>query len=88
MSTITIDSDLLYNFNVVASDESLRTRLARYLRKLVQERREDPTLMTKEAYFAKLDKAEAQYERGEYYTQSAGETFMDMLNRYRVDQHV
>lgn len=65
MSTITLDSDMLYNFNIVASDESLRERLARYLRKLVRERDNDPTCMTKEEYFAMIGESQAQADRGE-----------------------
>ena len=32
----------------------------------VQLEKEDPTLMTKEKFFAKLDRAEEQVQRGEY----------------------
>jgi len=32
----------------------------------VQLEKEDPTLMTKEEFFAKLDRAEEQVQRGEY----------------------
>lgn len=81
MSTITLDSDMLYNFNIVASDESLRERLARYLRKLVRERDNDPTCMPKEEYFAKLDRAEAQYKRGECHTRLQGESMEQFLER-------
>ncbi len=88
MSTITLDSDMLYNFNIVASDESLRERLARYLRKLVRERDNDPTCMTKEEALRIQEEGIAQFERGECYEQLPGESFYDMLNRYRADYHV
>ena len=87
MSTITLDSDMLYNFNIVASDESLRERLARYLRKLVRER-DDSALMTKEEALRIQEEGIAQFERGECYEQLPGESFYDMLNRYRADYHV
>ena len=40
------------------------TRVAKYLRKLVKEKKADPTLMSKEEFFAKLDKAEESIEQG------------------------
>ena len=65
---------------LVAEDENLLKRAAKYLRKLVAAK-EDPTLMTKEEVFAKIDEAEAQYARGEYHTQLPGESLSDMLKR-------
>ena len=40
------------------------TRVAKYLRKLVKEMKADPTLMSKEEFFAKLDKAEESIAQG------------------------
>ena len=46
---------------------------------------DDPTRMTKEEYFAMLDRSEAQYARGEYTTQLPGESVTDMLRRSGYD---
>lgn len=43
--------------SIIAEDENLLKRAAKYLRKLVAEK-EDPTLMTKAEYFRMLDEAE------------------------------
>ena len=43
--------------DIIAEDENLLRRAAKYLRKLVAEK-EDPTLMTKDEFFARVDKAE------------------------------
>ena len=49
--------------------------------KEAQEKRKDPTLFTKEEFFANIEEAEAQYNRGEYTTQLPGESVADMLRR-------
>ena len=46
------------------------------MRKLVAEK-EDPTLMTKEEFFAKIDKA----KKGPSYELKEGETLADLINR-------
>ena len=43
-------------------------------------RQQDPTLMTKEEFFAKVDRAKAQYERGEYKTIHSHEELEAFLN--------
>ena len=39
-------------------------RVAKYLRKLVAEKEADPTLMSKEEFFASIDKAEQEIAEG------------------------
>ena len=56
---------LWQNIGAIADDQSLMKRLAKYVAKLVKEKK-DSTLMTKEEYFAMLDEAEQQMARGEY----------------------
>ena len=46
-------------------------RVAKYLRKLVSEKEADPTLLSKEEFFARLDKAEKDIAEGK------GTTFTD-----------
>ena len=67
MTTAQLNAEMLRNMSIIAEDESLLARAAKYLRKLVKEK-EDPTLMSKEEFFANLDEAERQIERGESYT--------------------
>ena len=49
--------------SIIAEDENLLRRAAKYLRKLVAEK-EDPTLMTKDEFFARVDKAEKEIAEG------------------------
>ena len=59
-----INAEILRNLGILAEDENMLNRVAKYLRKLVREK-EDPTLMSKEEFFAKIDRAERQHARGE-----------------------
>ena len=59
MTVIQMNAEILRNMSIIAEDENLLKRAAKYLRKLVAEK-EDPTLMTKEEFFAKIDRARTQ----------------------------
>ena len=67
MTTAQLNAEMLRNMSIIAEDEGLLSRAVKYLRKLVKEK-EDPTLMSKEEFFAKLERAEKQIENGEGYT--------------------
>ena len=58
MTTSQLTAEIFQNLSVLAESEDMMTRVAKYLRKLVKEKKADPTLMSKEEFFAKLDKAE------------------------------
>ena len=55
-------------------------RMARYIKKLVAEKQADPTLMSKEEFFARVDKAEQQIDRGESITFENQEAMNAWLN--------
>lgn len=55
-------------------------RVAKYIKKLVAEKQADPTLMTKEEFFARVDKAEQQIDRGEGITFDNQEAMNAWLN--------
>ena len=54
-----MNTELWQGIGAIADSESLMKRLTRYVKKLVKEK-EDPTLMTKEEFFAKIERAEKQ----------------------------
>ena len=64
MTAIQMNAELLRNMSIIAEDENLLKRAAKYLRKLVAEKQADPTLMTKEEFFARIDKAEKEIDEG------------------------
>ena len=57
-------TELWQSIGAIADSEPLMRRLTRYAKKLLKEREADPTLMTKEEFFASLDEAEEQYRHG------------------------
>ena len=81
MTTSQLTAEILQNLSVLAESEDMMTRVAKYLRKLVKEKEADPTLMSKEEFFEKLDKAEEDYQKGNYTTLQPGESVTDMLKR-------
>lgn len=65
MSTSQLNAEIFRNLGILAESEEMMGRVAKYLRKLVKEKREsDPTLMTEEEFFAKLDQAEESIKQG------------------------
>lgn len=56
MTAIQMNAEIFRNLSIIAEDEHLLKRVAKYLRKVVAEK-EDPTLFTKEEFFARIDKA-------------------------------
>ena len=81
MTTAQLNAEIMQNLSVLADSEDMMTRVAKYLRKLVKEKKADPILMSKEEFFAKLDKAEEDYQKGNYTTLQPGESVTDMLKR-------
>ena len=56
MTAVQMNAEILRNMSIIAEDERLMNRVAKYLRKLVAEK-EDPTLLTKEEFLDRIDKA-------------------------------
>jgi hypothetical protein len=56
--------ELWQSIGAIADDEPLMRRLTRYAKKLVKEKQEDPTLMSEEDFFARVDKAEQEITEG------------------------
>ena len=48
------------DMGTIAEDEGMMRRVAKYLRRVVKEMTADPTLMSKDEFFAKLERAEKQ----------------------------
>lgn len=76
----TMSKELWQDIGAIADNENLMRRLARYAKKLVKEQN-DPTLLTKEEYFAKIERAEEQAARGEYSVLLPGEDLTAHLRR-------
>ena len=81
MTTSQQTAEIFQNLSVLAESEDMMKRVAKYLRKLVKEQKADPTLISKEEFFEKLDKAEEDYQKGIFTTLQPGESVTDMLKR-------
>jgi hypothetical protein len=64
MTAIQMNAELLRNMSIIADDENLLKRAAKYMSKLVAEKQADPTLMTKEEFFARVDEAREEIRQG------------------------
>lgn len=58
-----LNAEIQRNLGALSEDETMLNRVAKYLRKLVKEK-EDPTLMSKEEFFARIDEAKREIEEG------------------------
>ena len=65
MTAIELNAQIWRDIAEIADSESLMRQLAKYLKRLTA-KKYDPTLMTKEEFMARIEKAEAQYANGEY----------------------
>ena len=81
MTAIQLNAEILRNLGALAEDEGMLKRVAKYLRKLVAEKEADPTLMSKEEFFARVDEAREQIIRGEGVEMLPDESLDEFLNR-------
>lgn len=63
-----MNTELWQGIGYIADDETLMRRLSRYVKRLAKEKADDPTLMTKEEFFARVDEARREYDEGKYHT--------------------
>lgn len=80
MTAIQLNAELYKAMSVIAQDESLMTKVLKYVKKLAAQK-EDPTLMTKEDFFKKLEKGEEEYRKGKCYKMLPNEDLDDFLDR-------
>lgn len=71
---------LWQNIGTIADNEPLMKRLSKYVARLVKAK-DDPTLMTKEEFYAKIEKAEEDYRKGKTFAMLPGENYMDFRKR-------
>ena len=82
--TAAINAEFFQNLGVIAQDEGLMERVAKYVKRLAA-KKEDPTLMTKEEFFAKVDRAERQAASGHYSVMLPEEDLTTHLKRLGYD---
>lgn len=80
MTTMQLNAEIYRSLSVIAENESLMKRAAKYLKKLAAQK-EDDTLLTKEEYFAKIDESLQQAREGKVHEMLPGETLDEFLER-------
>ena len=80
MTAMELNAEIYRGLGELATSEDYLKRVAKYIKKLVAEKQADPTLMTKEEFFARVDKAEQQIDRGEGITFDNQEEMNAWLN--------
>lgn len=77
MTAVQLDADILRNLGIIAKDENMLDKVAKYLRRVVKQMTDDPTLMSKEEFFARVEEA----KKGPSHELRAGEDLTDFLRR-------
>ena len=80
MTAVQLNADIYRNLEIIASDETMLERVAKYVRRLAKQLTDDPTCMSKEEYFAMLDRSKEQAERGDVYRFNDKEKMLEWLN--------
>jgi hypothetical protein len=65
MTSININTELFRALSEIAEDETLMTKVVNYVKKLTAKKKADSTLMTKEEFYAKIERAEEHLDKGE-----------------------
>ena len=81
MTTLQLNAQIWRDMGILADSEPMMKRVAKYLRKLVAEKEADPTLLTKEEFFARVDEAREQIRRGECIEMLPDESLDEFLER-------
>ena len=82
MTAIQLNAALFHELNYIVTDETLMEKAIKALRRITAKAKQaDETLLSKEEFYANIEKAEQEYARGEYTTQLPGESVSDMLKR-------
>lgn len=81
MTALELNAQIWRDMAAIADSEPLMQQLAKYLKKLLAKKEADPTLMTKEEFFAKLERGEEEYRQGKTHRMLPGESLEDFLKR-------
>ena len=57
MTALQLNAELYKNLGIIAEDETMMQKVVKYVRKLAKQMTDDPTCMTKEEFFARVDEA-------------------------------
>ena len=81
MTAIQLNAELYRAMSEIADDETLMNKVLKYVKKLAASKCPDPTLITKEEFFAKLEKGEEEFKQGKCHQMLPGESLDEFLQR-------
>ncbi len=83
MTALELNAEFYKTMGIIANDESLMSKALKYIKKLASSKpkAEDPTLMTKEEFLAKLERGEEEYRQGKTYAMLPGESYVEFRKR-------
>lgn len=84
MTALELNTQIYRYMADISVDEALLQKVADYMKKLLA-KKPDPTLMTKEQFYAKLERGEKAYERGECHEILPNENLTSYLIRRGYD---
>ena len=64
MTALQLNADIYRNLGIIAEDESMLDKVAKYLRRVAKQMTDDPTRMSKEEFFARVDEAREEIRQG------------------------
>jgi len=76
-------ADILQSLGAISNNETALARVAKYLHKVVKEQEPDPTLMSEEEFFARVDESLEQAKQGKVHRMLPNETLSEFLERVR-----
>ena len=80
MTAIQLNAELFRTMGEIADDETLMVKLLKYAKKLAATKKADPTLMTQDEFFAKVDKSLEQARQGRVHRIESKEELSQFLN--------
>ena len=81
MTTLQLNADIYRSLGIIAEDESMLDKVAKYLRRVVKQMTDDPTCMTKDEFFARVDEAREEIRQGKGIRMLPNESLDDFLKR-------
>ena len=77
MTALQLNATIYRNLGIIAEDESKLRKVAKYISRMAKQMTEDPTCMTKEEFFSRIDEA----DKGPKYRMLPNESMDEMLTR-------
>ena len=81
MTSLQLNAELFRAMGEIADDEKLMTKVLKYVKKLAASKKSDPTKLTKEEFFDKIERAEQQIASGKGMSMLPNEDLTPFLTR-------